>query len=89
MRGEGDRASAAATLTACTPFAYPEADAVMLAVPKLTPVICGCTAAWVWPDATVTVEGEILTFVLSELISVTVTPPCGAAVGRVTANVLV
>ena len=65
------------------------ADAVMLADPGATPVICGALAGCVDPNAMVTVDGETLTFVESELVSVTVTPPAGAADGSVTCKAVV
>jgi len=55
-----------------------------LAVPKLTPVTCGCVAGVVAPAAIVTVAGETVSFDVSLLASVTVTPPAGAGPGRVT-----
>ena len=41
---------------------------------------------WVDPAAIVTVEGTTVTFVESELESVTVRPPAGATVGSVTCS---
>src|SRR3989442_15360757 len=56
----------------------------MLAVPKFTPTTCGFVAGVVCPAATTTPEGLTLTFEISLLDSVTVTPPDGAGVGKVT-----
>src|SRR5579864_4847854 len=58
----------------------------MLAAPKFTPVTWGCAAGVVCPAAMVMLLGDIVTFVVSLLLSATVTPPAGAAVPRVTAN---
>ena len=58
----------------------------MLADPKLTPLTCGCVSGVVLPAAIVTLEGEMFTRVVSLLLSVTVTPPAGAAVPSVTGN---
>ena len=52
----------------------------------MTPVTCGCAAGVVCPAATVTLAGEIVTLVVSLLLKLTVTPPAGAAVPRVTAK---
>jgi hypothetical protein len=38
---DGEKLSEPATCTAWLPLAYPDADAVMVADPKLTPVTCG------------------------------------------------
>ena len=58
----------------------------MLADPKFTPLTCGCVAGVVCPAAMLTVVGDTVTFVVSLLLSVTVTPPDGAAAGKVTVN---
>ena len=58
----------------------------MLADPKLTPVTCGCEAGVVCPAAMLTVAGDTVTLPVSLLDNDTVTPPAGAAVGRVTAK---
>lgn len=64
----------------------PWAEAVMLAVPRLTPVICACCAGCVAPAAIVTLEGEIVTRAVLLLVSVIVTPPVGAGAASVTGN---
>ena len=43
-------------------------------------------AGVVWPAAILTVAGETVTFVVSLLLSVTVTPPAGAGAGKVIVN---
>jgi hypothetical protein len=58
----------------------------MLAVPRLTPVTCGCDAGVVSPARIVTDAGDTVTFVVSLLLSVTVTPPAGAGAGKVTVS---
>src|SRR5215472_16258189 len=58
----------------------------MFADPKLTPVTCGCVAGVVCPAAILTLAGDTVTLVVSLLLSVTVTPPAGAAVPRVIAK---
>jgi len=78
----------AATLTVCVPVWKPGAEALIEADPKFTPVTVGWVAGCVCPAAIVTVPGEIVSFVGSLLVSVTVTPPCGAAVGSVTGNAM-
>jgi hypothetical protein len=50
----------------------------MAADPKLTPVTCGCVAGVVAPPATKTLDGDIITFEVSLLASVTITPSAGA-----------
>src|ERR1035437_668335 len=84
-RLDGERLIVAVTWTALVVEVYPDALAVMFAVPGLFPVTCGCAAGCVWPASMVTVPGAMPTFDES-LVSVTVTPPWGAAVGSVTAN---
>ena len=51
-----------------------------------TPVTCGCVAGCVNPAPINTEDGVIVTFDESAVVSVTVTPPMGAAVAKVTAN---
>ena len=58
----------------------------MLADPRLLPVTCGWVVGVVDPAAMVTLAGEIVTLEVSPLLNCTVTPPAGAAAGRVTAN---
>jgi hypothetical protein len=62
----------------------PGPEAVILADPTATPVTCGCTAGAVDPAAIDTLPGAMLTFVASLLVSVTVTPPTGAGLDKVT-----
>jgi hypothetical protein len=64
----------------------PGAEALMLAFPMLTPVIWGCVTGAVWPWAMKTLGGDIVSREVFPLTSETVTPPAGAAVGRVTGN---
>ena len=84
----GEKPSVAVTWTAWTDVVYPVADAVMFALPTLTPVTCGCVAGAVWPVEIVTVDGDMLTFEPSLLDRVTVTAD-GAGAGSVTANCVV
>src|SRR5581483_10331382 len=64
----------------------PGADALIVAVPKFTPVTCGCVAGVFCPAAIETVTGDTLAVVGLLLESDTVMPPGGAGVARVTAN---
>jgi len=64
---------------------YPGAVAVMFADPMLTPLTCGCVTGVVAPAATVTVLVTDAVDVLL-LLKVTVRPPVGAGVARVTGN---
>ena len=52
----------------------------------MTPVTCGCAAGVVCPAAMLTVPGVMVTFEVSLLLNVTVTPPVGAGVPNVTAK---
>jgi hypothetical protein len=58
----------------------------MVADPRLTPVTVGCVVGAVWPAGMVTLDGEIVTLDVLLLDRLTVTPPAGAAAGRVIAN---
>ena len=58
----------------------------MFAEPRFTPFTTGWVAGVFCPAAMLTVTGVTVTFVVSELAKVTVTPPVGAASGNVTAN---
>ncbi len=57
----------------------------MVAAPSPTPVTCGCCAGWVWPAATVTLAGEIVTRLVLPLTKFTVTAS-GAGADRVIGN---
>src|SRR3954453_20732678 len=57
----------------------------MLAVPAPTPVTTGCVDGVVAPSGTTTL-GVTVTFVVSLLLSETVTPPAGAGAERVMGN---
>jgi hypothetical protein len=78
----------AVTCTVPVPFRYVGAVPVIMAEPILTPVTCAGVAGVVAPAAmntvgvTVTVDGSLL-------VSVTVTPPVGAACESVTGTVTV
>ena len=61
-------------------------DAVMFADPTLMPVTCGWAAGVVVPAAMKTLAGFTVALAESLLVRVTVTPPAGAAAGKVTAN---
>ena len=54
-------------------------------IPRLMPVTCGCVAGDAVPPAMKTL-GVTVTFEVSLLFSVTVTPPAGAGAGKVTAK---
>jgi hypothetical protein len=73
------------TVTVPAPGAKPEAEAVTVADPIPTPVTCGCVAGVMAPAAMDTLAVTV-TFEVSLLISVTVKPPAGAGVDRVTGN---
>ena len=62
----------------------PDADAVMVAGPKLTPVTFGVDAEVVIPCEIIIFAGDTVTFVGSLLTSEMNTPPAGAAVPKVT-----
>ena len=64
---------AAPTWTAWLPVVYAGADALIVAVPKFTPVICGCVAGCVCLAGIITDAGEIVSVDESLLDSVTVT----------------
>jgi hypothetical protein len=75
--------------TTCTSLLSPSKpgdDAVIVAAPKLTPVTCGCTAGVVALKGMKTSLGVMMTFEGSLLASVTVTPPKGAPVAKLTGN---
>ena len=59
-----------------------------MTVPMFTPVTWGCVAGVVAPAAIVTVDGDTVTLVVSELARVTVTPPVGAGEGSVMGNAI-
>jgi hypothetical protein len=86
VRVGGTKLSDEVTTTVPLPVAKPDADAVIVADPKLMPVTCGCTAGVVWPAGMVTADGEIVTFVVSLLPKVTVVA-VGASPLRLTAKV--
>jgi len=71
------------TWTACVALLKFGAVAVILALPALTPVICGWVGGCVWPASTVTVDGEMVTREGSLLAKLTTTPPGPAAVDKV------
>lgn len=58
----------------------------MVADPKATPVTCGWVAGVVAPCAMKTLVGFTVTFVVSPLDRVMVTPFTGAPFGKLTAN---
>ena len=61
---------------------------MIVAEPKVPPVICGGVAGVVAPAGICTVEGEMLTTDELLLASVMVTPPTGAGVSRGTIGLL-
>jgi hypothetical protein len=84
-REAGEKLMLPVTCTDLLVEVYAGALAVMLAVPRFWPVTCGATAGCVCRAAMVTVAGETPTLGES-LLKLTVTPPAGAATGRVTWN---
>lgn len=64
----------------------PEAEALIVAVPRLIPVTCGWVVGWVCPAGIKTLVGDTLTLEGSLLESVNVTPPAGAGEDKVTGN---
>src|SRR3954463_2863913 len=58
----------------------------MFALPRLTPLNCGCEAGLVAPAAICTLAGETDTLEGSLLANAMVTPPGGAAAGSVMAR---
>ena len=84
-REAGEKLMLPVTCTDLLVEVYAGALAVMLAVPRFLPVTCGATAGCVCPAGTVTVAGETPTL-RESLLKLTVTPPAGAAAGRVTWN---
>jgi hypothetical protein len=58
----------------------------MVTNPALMPVTCGCVAGDVVPPA-INTFGVTIALDVSLLFSVTVTPPAGAAPGKVTGSV--
>ena len=76
------------TWTDCVSGAKPVADAVMLALPIVTPVTCGFVDATFAPAGTKTLAVTVATAVLL-LTKFTVTPPAGAGVERLKARLLV
>jgi hypothetical protein len=86
LRLDGEKPTVAVTWTAALAPSKPGAEALIFAVPRLMPLICGCTAGAIWPAAMATLDGVTVTFEESLEDSVTVTPPAGAAADRVTVN---
>lgn len=76
--------SPAATVTGSVSPRKLAADAVIFAVPKLTPVICGWVSGVVARAGMNTVAGAILTILLLLLVSAMVAPPTGAGVSKLT-----
>lgn len=76
----------ALTCTRELPGAKPGADAVMLADPGLTPLICGWVAGTLALAAMKTL-GVTVTVEESLLVNETVTPPAGAGADKVTGSV--
>jgi hypothetical protein len=81
---DGEKLSAPDTCTVWLADVYPDADALIVADPKLTPVTCGCEAGVTDPAPINTLSGATDTFEASLLLNVTVTPPAGAGVESVT-----
>jgi hypothetical protein len=62
----------------------PDAEAVMVDTPKLTPVTLGVVAVVVMPCEKKIADGDIVTFEVSLLVRLTKAPPGGAGAARVT-----
>lgn len=86
VRVPGEKLSVAVTRTCWLSPARPGADALMVEVPKLMPFTSGWETGVVAPAATNTVGGVTVTFEVSLLESVMVTPPAGAPVTKLTSN---
>jgi hypothetical protein len=82
----GEKLRDAVVWTARVVDPKPGPEAVILADPTATPVTWGWVAGTVDPAAIITLPGEMLTFVASLLVRVTVTPPTGAGLDNVTGN---
>jgi hypothetical protein len=82
----GKKLAEPVTLTGTLALVYPVAVAVIVAVPKLTPVTVGVAAGVVWPWGMNTLEETRLTLDVSLLARLTVTPPDGAGMPNVTEN---
>ena len=80
----GEKLSVAPTCTNWLADAYPDADAPMVAEPKLTPVTLGCETGAVAPPGMNTVGGAIVTLFKSLLLKATTTPFSGAGTVRFT-----
>jgi hypothetical protein len=80
----GEKVSVAPTVTFWLVVPKPGAVAVIEDDPKATPVTLGCVGGCVRPAETVTVAGEMVTFVGSLLVKVTITPPVGAGLDKTT-----
>ena len=80
----GEKLIEVVTCSEAEPAVKNGAEAEIVADPGAAPVSCGALDGCVDPAGIVMVDGATVTFVESELASVTVTPPAGAAVGNVT-----
>jgi hypothetical protein len=81
---DGEKLKLAATLTVSLSPRNPGAEALMSADPRFTPFTCGAAAGVVAPCGMTTLDGVIVTLLVSLLESEIVTPPVGAAVARLT-----
>ena len=88
-RAVGENTMVSAASTVWLTGAYPKADAVMSAEPKLTPLTFGGVAGAVASPGMKTSEGVTVTIVESLVTSETNTPPEGAGAERVTGKVTV
>jgi hypothetical protein len=82
VRAGEAKLSPAPTVTVALAPVKPEAEALMVAVPKLTPVTLGCVAGVVVPCEMKTSAGDIVALDVSLLERWTVTPPSGAPVTK-------
>lgn len=86
VRVEAAKLRPALTVTVALAPLKPEAEALIVADPNVTPVTWGCVFGVVAPCGMNTDAGDIVTFDVSLLERLTVTPPTGAPVTRVTGN---
>jgi len=82
----GEKLIESATCTVWLADGKPIAEAVMTAVPKFMPVTCGGAAGVVAPAGISTLAGRTVTFELSLLVNVIITPDGGAGADNVTGN---
>lgn len=84
VRLGGEKLIARPTRTVWVTVVYPVAEALIVADPKLIPFTRICVLEVTEPAAMFTLTGVMVTFVVSLLDSVIVTPPAGAGIDRLT-----